>query len=176
MTADYAAHAAQLAGKYMVFRLEREHYAIPVLKVQEIIGQHDVTRVPGAPQFVLGVINLRGRVVPVVDLRMKFGLAPSQLGARTVIVVVSVSTEAGPLTLGVVVDEVLEVRAIATGMIEPPPTFGGLGADVDFILGVGRADKQRVAFLLDIDRVLSSDDVTRLPQAMTETAAAAAPA
>jgi len=154
--------AARLAGKFMTFRLAREEYGVPILKVRELVGLMEITRVPGAPAFVRGVANLRGKVIPVVDLRAKFGLPALEDGRHTVIVVVQLATPQGPLTMGVLVDEVLEVRDIAAAMIEPPPRFGATDSDVAFILGMGKTEK-RVVFLLDIDCILTSQDIQRLP-------------
>lgn len=142
-----------LAGKYMTFRLAREEYGLEILKVRELIGLMEITRVPKAPPHVRGVINLRGKVIPVVDLRLKFGMDPTDPTSQTVIIVVQLSAENGGLTMGILVDEVLEVRAITAEDIEPPPNLQG-EVTTNFVRGVGKADK-RVIFLLDIDRVLS---------------------
>jgi purine-binding chemotaxis protein CheW len=145
--------AGALAGKYMTFRLAREEYGLEILKVRELIGLMEITRVPKAPPHVRGVINLRGKVIPVVDLRLKFGMDPTDPTSQTVIIVVQLSAENGGLTMGILVDEVLEVRAITAEDIEPPPNLQG-EVTTNFVRGVGKADK-RVIFLLDIDRVLS---------------------
>jgi purine-binding chemotaxis protein CheW len=145
-----------LAGKYMTFRLAREEYGLEILKVRELIGLMEITRVPKAPNHVRGVINLRGKVIPVVDLRLKFGMDPTDPTSQTVIIVVQLSAENGGLTMGILVDEVLEVRAITAEDIEPPPNLQG-EVTSSFVRGVGKADK-RVIFLLDIDRVLSQTE------------------
>jgi purine-binding chemotaxis protein CheW len=145
-----------LAGKYMTFRLAREEYGLEILKVRELIGLMEITRVPKAPPHVRGVINLRGKVIPVVDLRLKFGMDPTDPTSQTVIIVVQLSAENGGLTMGILVDEVLEVRAITAEDIEPPPNLQG-EVTSSFVRGVGKADK-RVIFLLDIDRVLSQTE------------------
>jgi purine-binding chemotaxis protein CheW len=145
-----------LAGKYMTFRLAREEYGLEILKVRELIGLMEITRVPKAPSHVRGVINLRGKVIPVVDLRLKFGMDPTDPTSQTVIIVVQLSAENGGLTMGILVDEVLEVRAITAEDIEPPPNLQG-EVTSSFVRGVGKADK-RVIFLLDIDRVLSQTE------------------
>lgn len=145
-----------LAGKYMTFRLAREEYGLEILKVRELIGLMEITRVPKAPPHVRGVINLRSKVIPVVDLRLKFGMDPTDPTSQTVIIVVQLSAENGGLTMGILVDEVLEVRAITAEDIEPPPNLQG-EVTSSFVRGVGKADK-RVIFLLDIDRVLSQTE------------------
>jgi purine-binding chemotaxis protein CheW len=153
--------AEKLAGKYLTFRLASEDYGLPILKVRELIGLMEVTRVPGAPSFVRGVINLRGRVIAVVDLRARFGLPEAAAGGNSVVIVMQIDRPEGALTIGALVDEVLEVREVAAAQIEPPPDFGHQDSAVDFILGISKSEK-RVAFLLDIDRVLSSAEIKRL--------------
>jgi purine-binding chemotaxis protein CheW len=156
--------ARKLAGKYMTFKLAAEEYGLQILRVREIIGLMDITRVPKTADFIRGVINLRGKVIPVVDLRLKFAMPPIEATDQTVIIVVQCSEGSGTLTMGVLVDEVLEVLNIDAVQIEPPPRFGGGSLDADFVLGVGKADK-RVIFLLDIARVLTAGDSVELAAA-----------
>jgi purine-binding chemotaxis protein CheW len=144
------------ASKYMTFKLANEEYGVEILKVRELIGMMEITRVPRAKSFVRGVINLRGKVIPVVDLRAKFGLSNTETTFQTVIIVVQLAMPEGELTTGILVDEVLEVRAIHPSEIEPPPSLSS-HIDVSFILGVGKADK-RVIFLIDIDRILTAPE------------------
>jgi purine-binding chemotaxis protein CheW len=144
------------AGKYMTFRLASEEYGLEILKVRELIGLLEITRIPKAAPHVRGVINLRGKVIPVVDLRLKFGMQAIDSTNQTVIIVVQLASHNGGVTVGILVDEVLEVRAISEGDIEPPPSLDA-HASSSFILGVGKADK-RVVFLLDIDRILTSEE------------------
>ena len=158
---------AQLAGKYMTFRLANETYGVAILKVRELIRLMEITRVPGTRSFIRGVINLRGKVIPVVDLRMKFGMERLQATDQTVIIVVQYRFHDQELTMGTLVDEVLEVLDIRAENIEPPPNFGTGAIDTDFILGVGKADR-RVIFLLDIDKVLSSEEYRELREAAAE--------
>jgi purine-binding chemotaxis protein CheW len=148
--------AGSLAGKYMTFRLDSEDYGLAILKVRELIGLMDITRVPGTRNYIRGVINLRGKVIPIVDLRLKFGMGQIEPTNQTVIIVVQITSPTGPLTMGVVVDEVLEVRNIEAGQIEPAPELNA-GEMAEYVLGVGKIDK-RVLFLLDIDRVLSPQE------------------
>ena len=149
---------AALAGKYLTFRLAEEGYGIEILKVQEIIGLMNVTHVPRTPNFIRGVINLRGKVIPVVDLRIKFGLDEKEDTEKTCIIVVQVR-ESGRDTviMGTIVDEVCEVLDIKADQIEPSPSFGA-SVDTDFILGMGKAS-QKVVMLLDVDKVLSKKDL-----------------
>src|SRR5512144_2958054 len=154
----------QLAGKYMTFKLADEAYGLPILKVREIIGLMEITRVPRTPDFIRGVINLRDRVVPVVDLRLKFGMPRTESSEQTVIIVVQYATAARDVTRGILVDQVLEVLSIASERIEPPPSFAGDALDTSFLLGVGKT-ADRVIFLLDIGRVLSDSEAQEVVQA-----------
>ncbi len=148
---------AEKAGKYLTFALGGEIYGLEILKVQEIIGMMSVTRVPRTPEFIRGVINLRGKVIPVVDLRIKFGLESKDDTEKTVIIVVQVIRESQKVTMGTIVDEVSEVMDIEAGQIEPPPELGA-EVDTDFILGMGKiADK--VVMLLDVDKVLTGGEM-----------------
>ena len=159
------------AGKYLTFRLAGESYGIEILTVQELIGLQGITRIPRAPDFMRGVINLRGRIIPVVDPRRKLGLDPLKTTEQTVIIVVRSAWRGGELTMGVLVDEVLEVRDIDAGQIEPPPGLGTGAFDATFILGVAKCDA-RVVFLVDIVKVLTPAEVA----AAAETVPAAAQA
>ncbi|MGH7506138.1 MAG: chemotaxis protein CheW [Longimicrobiales bacterium] len=149
--------AAQLAGawggKYLTFFLAGEEYGIEIMKVHEIIGMMPVTRVPRTPDLVRGVINLRGKVIPIVDLRRRFGLESAAETEATCIIVVQV---AGVQT-GVVVDSVSEVMDIRGEDVEDTPSFG-MDVGTEYLLGIAKSNG-RVRLLLAIDRVLSSDDV-----------------
>jgi purine-binding chemotaxis protein CheW len=153
--------ARDLGGKYLTFLLDNEEYGLEILKVREIIGIMDITKVPQTPAFVEGVINLRGKVIPVIDLRTKFGLARAQYNDETCIIVVDVG-----MMMGIIVDTVREVHNIPTVDIEPPPQLGA-AVDTDFILGMGKV-KEEVKILLDIDKVLTTDDLVALQQATTD--------
>lgn len=142
------------ANKYLTLVLAHEHYGMPILKVQEIIGLQDITPVPRMPNEVRGVLNLRGRVIPILDLRSRFGLERGEDTKRTCIVVVQVTGTAGPVIMGVVVDQVSEVQDIPPEQVEPAPALGA-SVDTAFIAGVGKVGK-RVVMLLDIDRALGS--------------------
>jgi|OpeIllAssembly_1097287.scaffolds.fasta_scaffold352927_1 purine-binding chemotaxis protein CheW len=150
--------AATLAGKFMTFKLGDEEYGIEILKVREIIGLMEITRVPRVSSCIRGVINLRGKVVPVVDLRVKFGMSATAATEQTVIIVVQCAVGGRELTMGILVDQVLEVLPLEAAQIEPPPAFGTAELDSGFILGVGKAEK-RVIFLLDIGKVLSAAEM-----------------
>lgn len=151
------AKALAEAGKYLTFHLGGEVYGLEILKVQEIIGMMDVTHVPKMPEFVRGVINLRGQVIPVTELRLKFGLQATEDTEKTCIIVVQVTHEGSQITMGILVDEVAEVMDLADTQIEPPPKFG-VNINTSFILGMGKVG-QKVVMLLDVDKVLSDGDL-----------------
>ena len=152
-----------LAGKYLTVVLENEAYGIGVLKVREIIRMQKITPVPQMPTFVKGVINLRGRVIPVVDLRVKFGVK-AEFGERTCIVVVQVKLPSeATVQMGLIVDSVEEVVTLQAGEIEPTPEFGAK-IDTAYLLGMAKV-KGAVKTLLDIDRVVAPDTVQALAQA-----------
>jgi purine-binding chemotaxis protein CheW len=161
---ERAAADAALAGKYMTFRLADEAYGVEIVKVREIIGMTSITCVPRAPRFLRGVIDLRGKVIPVMDLRVQLGMTPAQPTDQSVIIVVQCAAGGGALTIGVLVDQVLEVRAIAAGQIAPVPSLGAGARDGAFILGIGRTD-QGVVMLLDVGRLLSDADARALDEA-----------
>lgn len=152
---DAATDTRQLGGKYLTFLLADEEYGLEILKVREIIGMMDVTQVPQTPDYVQGVVNLRGKVIPVIDLRSKFGLSRVDYNEQTCIIVVDVG-----MLMGIIVDTVQEVRDIPEDAIEPPPS---LGADIDtsFILGMGKVNEE-VKILLDIGKVLTTDELVQL--------------
>ncbi|MBD3220080.1 chemotaxis protein CheW [bacterium] len=150
--------AIATAGKYMGFKLGDEHYGLQILKVQEIIGLMDITSVPRTPDFVSGVINLRGKVIPVIDLRLKFGMGAREATELTCIMVVQVMMNDELVTMGVTVDEVSEVMDIDADSVEPPPHLGDAGA-TEFLLGVGKF-QERVVLLLDMDRILNDQEKT----------------
>lgn len=149
-----------LAGKYLTFELGAECYGAPILKVQEIIGIMNITRVPKTPDYVRGVINLRGKVIPVVALRERFGMGAVDDTDRTCIVVVQVNGKDGPLVMGVLVDEVSEVINIDGAQLEPAPAFAG-GLETNFLLAMAKIN-QRVVILLDLDRALAGDAALEL--------------
>ncbi|TLM64984.1 MAG: purine-binding chemotaxis protein CheW [Actinobacteria bacterium] len=157
--ADKSATLAK-TSKHLTFTLDGEEYGLDILKVQEIIGIMPITRVPRTPAFVRGVINLRGKVIPVVDLRLKFGMGTAEDTDRTCIVVVQVAGKNGGTVMGTVVDEVSEVIDIAEDAIEETPEFGA-DIDTDFVLGIGKIG-DRVVMVLDIDKVLSASELTAI--------------
>lgn len=145
------------SGKYLVFELNSEECCIQVLKVREIMGVQDITAVPQTPNYVRGVINLRGKVIPVVDLRLKFGLPEVEYTQRTCIIVVQVEKDGSKMMMGIVVDSVAEVLNITTADIEDTPNFGQ-GVATPYLLGMAKV-KGKVKLLLDIDEVMTSQEL-----------------
>jgi purine-binding chemotaxis protein CheW len=160
---------AEKEGKYLTFALANEEYGLEILKVREIIGYIDVTAIPQMPPYVKGVINLRGQVIPVVDLRARFGMETADVTDQTCIIVVEIAHGARKSSTGIVVDHVQEVLDIAGGDIEETPQFGAV-VNTDFILGMAKVGSS-VKILLSIDRVLSgtcSDDLGGVLEAETQ--------
>ena len=150
-----------LAGKYLTFALADEEYGIGILKVREIIGLMEITAVPQTPSYVKGVINLRGRVIPVLELRIKFGMPTQEYTDRTCIIVVEVSSEGGTIQVGMLVDSVSEVLNITAEEIEPPPTFGSSQGDTGAILAMAKI-KGDVKILLDANSVVADGILDKL--------------
>ncbi|MFP4213723.1 MAG: chemotaxis protein CheW [Desulfohalobiaceae bacterium] len=140
------------------FKLKDEEFGVDILQVQEIIRMQEITHVPNAPDFVEGVINLRGRVIPIVDLRKRFGLESQEHGSATRIIVVMI----GQVTVGLIVDEVSEVLRIPEDTVEPPPPIVA-GIESDYIKGVGKLE-DRLLILLDLNKILSREEKTSLKQ------------
>ena len=154
---------AVLEGKYLTFSLAEEEYGIGILKVKEIMGMMPITGVPQTPAFVKGVINLRGKVIPIVDLRLKFDLAEAEHDDRTCIIVVEVLGSSGQIQIGIVVDSVSEVMNIKGEDIEETPSFGA-AQKTEYILGMAKIEN-RVKILLDIDCVLTKGELDSLEDA-----------
>ena len=150
-------------GKYLTFSMANEEYGIGILKVKEIIGMMPVTPVPRTPGYVKGVINLRGKVIPVIDLRLKFSMTESEYTERTCIIVVEISGAAGRILIGSIVDSVSEVLNVKGAEIEDTPSFGAK-LDMEYILGMAKIGG-RVKILLDIDRVLNSEELGMMEKA-----------
>mgnify|MGYP000882048139 FL=1 len=164
MTTELTQTAAEnrlLAGKYLTFVLGHESYGVEVLKIREIIRLTDITAVPQMPAFIKGVINLRGKIIPVVDLRIKFALAEALTTERTCIIVVQVTAASGAkIQMGLIVDAVEEVRNISQADIEETPDFG-TQLDTEYILGMAKA-KDTVITLLDIERIVAPEALRSL--------------
>jgi purine-binding chemotaxis protein CheW len=152
--------AVNREGKYLTFALGPEEYGLEILKVREIIGYMDITAVPRVPDHVRGVINLRGQVIPVIDLRAKFGMETTERTEQTCIIVVETTLNGRKHSTGIVVDQVQEVLDISFDQIEDAPQFGS-SVDTEFILGMGKI-KDSVKILLDIDKVLTDSELANL--------------
>ena len=150
-------------GKYLTFSLAKEEYGIGILKIKEIIGMIKVTTIPQTPVFVKGVINLRGKVIPIIDLRLRFGLKDAEYTDRTCIIVVEIEGASDKIIIGLVVDAVSEVLNVRNEDIEDPPRFG-TKLNTDFILGMAKMNGG-VKIFLDIDRVLTEDERSVLSKA-----------
>jgi purine-binding chemotaxis protein CheW len=162
-----SAAAVHPGGKFLTFFLAGEEYGVEILKVHEIIGMLPITRVPRAPAYIRGVVNLRGKVISIVDLREKFGMERDPALVQTCIVVVQVRG----VQLGLVVDTVSEVALIPSAEIEAPPSFGG-DVPTDFLLGVGKCNGG-VKLLLDIDKVLTTAEAVQAGAAVQDATDAA---
>lgn len=160
MVSTRPARATAKGGKYLMFALGREEYGLEILKVREIIGYMDITTVPRVPSFVRGVINLRGHVISVIDLRSKFEMPGAEKTEETCIIVVEICCGGRKLSTGIVVDRVCEVLDVPSDSIEEPPAFGA-SLSTDFILGMGKIG-DAVKILLNIDQVLGADEVSAL--------------
>ncbi len=150
--------AKSLGGKYLTFYLDGEEYGVQILKVREIIGIMEITQLPQMPHYIKGVINLRGKVIPVVDLRLKFGMSEAEYTDETCVIVVDIGTQ-----VGIIVDTVQEVADIADKDIEPPPALGG-SVETTYLMGMGKVNGS-VKILLDIDPILTGEDMESLSEA-----------
>ncbi len=154
---------ADREGKYLTFTMANEEYGIGILKIKEIIGMMPITTVPQTPEFVKGVINLRGKVIPVMDLRLRFEMEAIDYTERTCIIVVEIEGNGGTVQIGIVVDAVSEVLNIKGEETEDTPTFG-TKLNTDYILGMAKMEGG-VKILLDIDRVLRCEEIGTLEKA-----------
>jgi len=149
---------AEQEGKYLTFTLASEEYGIAILKVKEIIGMMPVTTIPRTPEFVKGVINLRGKVIPVIDLRLRFEMEAMDYTERTCIIVVEIDRSGGTVMVGIVVDSVSEVLSIKGDDMVDAPTFG-IQLNTDYISGMAKTEGG-VKILLDIDRVMTAEEIS----------------
>jgi len=147
-------------GKYLTLSLAGEEYGIGIIKVKEIIGMMPVTQVPKTPEYLRGVINLRGKVIPVVDLRLKFGLNGAEYTDRTCIIVTEIAAGGNKIAMGIIVDSVSEVLNIKAAEVEDTPNFGSK-LDTAYILGMAKSG-QGVKILLDIDKVMAGEELGQL--------------
>ena len=147
-------------GKHLTFSLGNEEYGIPILKVKEIIGLLEITHVPQTPEFIKGVINLRGKIIPIMDLRLKFKMPERGYNERTCIIVVEVLIHEIKRLMGIVVDTVSEVVNIQSSEIEPPPQYG-TKVEAGFLTGMGKV-KGKVVMLLNIEQIINCEEMISL--------------
>ena len=147
-------------GKYLTFNLMDEFYGVNVEHILQIIAIPDITKIPKTPNFVKGVINLRGKIIPVIDLRLKFKLPEQAYNDRTSIVIIKIKSEQSEIFIGIIIDKVLEVLDIHAEDIENTPTFG-VKLDTEFILGMAKV-KNKVVTLLNIDKILTETELTQI--------------
>lgn len=150
-----ASRLAELKGKYFSFNLASERYGLDILRVQEIISLINITRVPRAPDFITGVINLRGKVIPVLNMRLKLGFEKAENTEKTCIIVIEIFREASPVTIGIIVDEVSEVITLTAENIAETPAAGA-AVNTEYIMGIGKTEGS-IVMLLDIDKVFSKE-------------------
>ena len=152
--------AVARGGKYLIFILASETYGVEILKVREIIGQTEITAVPQMPDYVMGVMNLRGQIISVIDLKKKFGIESKTNAEQNCIIIVEIEKEHRKRNMGIIVDSVEEVLNIKAENIEDMPGFGS-SVNTDFIIGIGKVGKS-IKILLDIDKILTSAEVGSL--------------
>jgi len=162
-----------LSGQYLTFRLDRELFAVDIAKVHEVLEYSSVTKVPRTPDFMRGVINLRGNVVPVVDMRLKLGLSQIERTVDTCVIITEVALDGETTVVGALADAVQEVIGLDDTDILPPPRMGTC-IDLDLIRGVGRRDDQFI-MLLDIDQIFSASDASAWSSKAAGEATPAAP-
>ena len=161
------------ANQYLTFTLDKEQYAVDVAKVREVLEVPDLTKIPRMPSYMIGVINIRGHVVPVIDLRTKFGMERIEHTVRTSIVVTEIASQGELITIGCLADSVQEVVDIMGDQIEDPPKIGTT-VDTDFIAGVGKKD-DRFIIILDVDRVFRDDELSAVAGSVQKKAGAEQP-
>ena len=163
MSEESLAEVGTLEGKYLTLILMDEYYGVNVDKILQIIAIPDITKIPKTPEFVKGVINLRGKIIPVIDLRLRFKLPEQEYNERTSIVIIKIKSEKSEVFIGIIVDKVLEVLDIHSNEIEKRPAFG-VDLDVQFILGMAKV-KNKVVTLLNMSAVLMDIDLAHVSKA-----------
>jgi purine-binding chemotaxis protein CheW len=147
-------------NKYLTFDLGNECYSIPIMKVREIISVIEITRIPKMPSFLKGVVNLRGKIIPVIDLRLKFGLPEKEFDDLTAIIIVEMQTANAIIQTGIIVDNVEDVLDIVPSNIELPPQYD-IGMDLSFLIGIGKVN-EKVIMIINANKILSMDELTKL--------------
>lgn len=163
MTSDKVSElGSRLTGKYLTFTLNNEEYAIEILKVNQIIRLQEITAIPKTPSFIRGVINLRGMIIPIIDLRRKFEMADHTDTDRTCIVVIQIEQNGKSVNMGIVIDEVREVLEIPAADIEETPEFG-TGIDTEYIMGIAKTGRN-IKIMLDISKVLTTSEIATVAE------------
>ena len=160
MSKQEIVETSSFEGKYLTFNLMEEYYGIDVNWILQIIAIPDITQIPKTPPFVKGVINLRGKIVPVIDLRLRFKLPEQKYNDRTSIVILKFKSDKGEIYIGIIIDKVIEVLDIHTKEIEKTPTFG-VELDTMFILAMAKV-KNKVVTLLDVEKIFSETELTQI--------------
>lgn len=160
------ANVGEQDGKYLVFSLEENYYGIQILQILDINGLMEITPTPKTPEFIKGVMNLRGKIIPVMDLRLKLGMPPREYDKQTCIIIVNISVETTNKQMGVLVDTVSEVFDIPLSEIEAPPNYG-IESDEGFLNGIGKV-KGKLVMLLNMEKVLHSEEIIKLLDKNTE--------
>jgi len=163
MNDEHLVETSAFEGKYLTFNLMEEYYGVNVDWILQIIAIPDITKIPKTPPFVKGVINLRGKIIPVMDLRLRFKLPEQEYNERTSIVIIKIKTDKSEVFIGIIVDKVLEVLDIHANEIEKRPTFG-VDLDVQFILGMAKV-KNKVVTLLNMNQILTDVELSQLGEA-----------
>lgn len=147
-------------NKYLAFDLGKECYAIPIMKVREILSMVEITRIPKMPSFLKGVINLRDKVIPVIDLRVKFSLDEKEYDEKTAIIIAEMQNGDSTILSGIIVDNVEEVIDITPSDIEPPPQYGA-GMDLSFLIGIGKT-REQVVMIINVSKIFSGNELEKL--------------
>jgi purine-binding chemotaxis protein CheW len=147
-------------GRYLTFLIDNESYGLPIKKVKEIIGLMEITHIPKTRNYIKGVINLRGKIIPLMDFRLKFGMDEKAYNERTCIIVIEVDSTERQKLVGIVVDAVSDVVKIQKGDIEPPPDYNNK-SEGDVLIGIGKL-KDKVILILNIEKILNYDEITSL--------------
>ncbi len=153
IAASASSTTSQVINEFLTFRLGKEEYGIEILKVQEIRGYDSITQIANAPEFIKGVVNLRGIIVPIIDMRIKFRLGNADYDQFTVVIILNVSGR----VMGIVVDGVSDVISLGADQMRPTPGFGSV-IDTEYIMGLGTVD-ERMLILIDIEKLMSSSDM-----------------
>lgn len=147
----------QNSGQYLTFELDKDAYAIEILRVREVLDYEEPTRVPRSPEFFVGIVNLRGEMLPVLDMRVILGVPAEPISLDSCVIVTEIEVEDEPMTVGLLADSVQQVIAISDAEIKPPPKIGA-NVDIAFLSGIGKVD-ERFVMILNMDKILSIEEI-----------------